>query len=120
VKKTADVGHCAAIGDTVTYTIVVSNPSGDTWMNYQVWDNVLGWFESGYLAPLGSDTYELEYVVTAKTPDPFMNVVWVWGYDDQYMYSEDWMNHEAYDSDSWQIDILHPMIDVEKSADLGN
>jgi uncharacterized repeat protein (TIGR01451 family) len=120
VQKSADVGNCAAIGDTVTYRIVVSNPSPDTWMNFQVWDNYLGWSGSGYLAPGGSVTFYVPYTVTADTPDPFVNEVWVWGYDDQYWNSEDWRNHEVSDMDSWKIDILHAMIDVEKSADLGN
>ncbi len=120
VEKSADVGHCAAIGDTVTYTIVVSNPSEDTWMNYHVWDLALNWEAFGYLAPLGFDTYQVVYTVTANTPDPFVNEVWVWGYDNQYRSSADWKNHEAYDSDTWEIDILHAMIDVEKSADLGH
>ena len=110
VETAADVGHCAAIGDPLTYPIVVSNPSEDTWMNFQVWDNAVGWFASGYLAPLGSTTFYVEYVVTADTPDPFVNEVWVWGYDDQYWSSEDWWNHEVYDSDSWVIDIIHAMI----------
>ncbi|HXK37171.1 MAG TPA: SdrD B-like domain-containing protein, partial [Candidatus Paceibacterota bacterium] len=117
VEKWADVGHCAAAGDIITYTIVVSNPSLDTGVSYDLYDYLLGTSWIGYLGPGQSHTYTVTYPVTVITPDPLINAVDVYAYDDQYESSLEPWNHMDYAYTRWEIDILHPAIVLDKYAD---
>jgi serine-aspartate repeat-containing protein C/D/E len=126
VTKTANV-ECAAAGETVVYTITVTNPSLDTGMNYVVYDALLAPdygspVMSGYLTPGDSVSQDFEYTVPWMDPIPqefeLVNYVWVYGWDDQWDTSPTWWNHEAYDDDTNYIDILHPMIAIDKEANV--
>jgi len=130
IVKTADV-KCAAEGDTVTFTITVSNPSVDTWMNFAVYDPFLAPVYgspltafSGRLAPEGSESHSFTYLVPAIPADPqnplvweLVNEAWVNAWDDQYKTSPTPDNHMFSGRTSVSVDILHPMIVVEKTVD---
>jgi len=100
-------------GDTITYTITVSNPSTDTTMyKVSVIDSLLGDKSSSFsnsLAPLTSETKTFTYTVTSLSGDPILNTVTV-----KY---KDALDTEKTDSASWTVDVLHPGIDVSKTAD---
>ncbi|UCE80394.1 MAG: DUF11 domain-containing protein, partial [Methanobacteriota archaeon] len=114
VEKWADM-YCAAEGDTVTYTIVVTNPTIDTRMHYDAYDALLGGLiGSGTLEPGESHTYILPFIVPYIAPDPqtweLYNMVEVFAWDDQ--------DHDAYAMAECWVDIYHPAIVVEKWADM--
>ncbi|HIH02051.1 TPA: hypothetical protein HA259_08325, partial [Thermoplasmata archaeon] len=114
VEKWTDE-RCAAEGDTVIYHISVTNPSIDTWMTYDLYDDLLGgYIGSGYLAPGATDYWDVSYLVPYIEPDPLemelWNEAWVDAWDDQ--------GHYVFDYDVWGIDIYHPGIVVEKWPDM--
>jgi uncharacterized repeat protein (TIGR01451 family) len=110
IEKTADKS-CGAIGELVTYTITVSNPSWDTPMYAEVWDPMFGgiifedWISAGK-----SWSGIFEHVVSVNDIDPIVNWAWVNALDPQ--------DHDVYDEDSWTVDIYHPAVTIYKWADL--
>ncbi|RLI49132.1 MAG: hypothetical protein DRP09_20900, partial [Candidatus Thorarchaeota archaeon] len=106
VTKTANItqGHP---GDIVNYTIVVTNTGDNPLYDVYVNDTTLG--ISYYLASLGSGankTYYVEHILTL-TPDPFINTVYVEGYDQ--------LGAKYTDSDDAIVYIIKsPDISVEK------
>ncbi len=109
ITKTADL-ECAAVGEVVTYTIIVTNPDwADVWLNGTVYDQTLG--EAWKFSDLKPGEY-LRYVVEMAMPDvdPFINTAYVEATDHQ--------GHEVSASASWSIDVVHPEVFVSKTADL--
>ena len=113
IVKTADKA-CAAVGESIQYTIVVSNPSLDTTMDFvEVTDAMFGgviW--TGSLGPGESHTLDgpsMVYVVQSGDSDPLINTA--------YVYADDTQDHDERDSSSWSIDVVHPDVLVDKIAD---
>jgi uncharacterized repeat protein (TIGR01451 family) len=108
-KWTEDRLVCAAEGETVTYWILVSNPSWDATMDAVVDDPMFGgvlW--SGQLAPggymlLGPYNFEVP-----KDSNWIINTV--------YVNATDHQKHPANDTSTWIIDVVHPCIDVVKTT----
>jgi uncharacterized repeat protein (TIGR01451 family)/fimbrial isopeptide formation D2 family protein len=98
-------------GDTITYTITVSNPSADTTMTkVSVIDSVLGDISASFsasLAPLASETKTFTYTVPSPSGD-ITNTVTA-----KY---KDALNQQKTDTASWTVDVLHPGISVSKSG----
>ena len=130
--------ECAANGEDVTYWLNVSNPSIDTWMNYEVYDPVIAEalgldpllpLLSGRLAPYDPDEVRKDWysnVSITITPegipaDPLewelYNLAWVKAWDDQRDTSPTPKNHEAYADDDWLIDIRHIDVKIAKRSD---
>lgn len=107
VAKTGPV--TAYVGDTVTYTITVSNTGSETLYNVVVSDPALAWSETiGTMAAGEVLVFHPTLVLTAETPDPLPNTVTVTGSD---------QTEKTYtDNDSHEIDILKPSISVLKSG----
>jgi uncharacterized repeat protein (TIGR01451 family) len=100
--------------DVITYTINVSNDGEvDLYITY-LYDTVLGNL-SGYISDgvitvaEGYETFDVTHTVQ-PTPDPLPNTVTV---DGENQFGED----PRTDSASHTVDILHPEIQVTKSAD---
>jgi serine-aspartate repeat-containing protein C/D/E len=105
---------CAGIGENVTYTINVTNPAWtDVWLNGTIFDPLLD-LEMPFtdLKPGESVLLEIEY--TVKPADgvqgPLRNIAWVDAYDHQ--------SHLKTAGASVDVDVVHPDIVVNKSADL--
>ncbi|MEM3039127.1 MAG: hypothetical protein QXE45_07030, partial [Thermoplasmata archaeon] len=108
VTKTADK-KCAAVGESVTYTITVTNPrTADVWLNGTVVDALIGFSKSfSNLVPGASISWTVTYAM--PNVDPFINTVTVTAYDHQM--------HEVSDTDSWTVDVVHPAVAVTITAD---
>jgi hypothetical protein len=52
---------------------------------------------------------DFEYTVTANTPDPLVNTV--------YVHAWDYQLHNLWATALWTIEIYHPMIEITKTAD---
>lgn len=101
----------AHVGDEITYTFKVTNHGPDAAKNVIVTDLLLGGVIYGPkdLASGASETFTVKYTVLDDDPDPLNNTATVIsGTPDP-----DETNNEA----SWSVDILHPEIDVTKTAD---
>ncbi|MEM3489269.1 MAG: SdrD B-like domain-containing protein [Candidatus Bathyarchaeia archaeon] len=100
-------------GDTITYTITITNPSTDTIMyKVSVVDSLLGNISASFpesLAPGASETKTFTYNVPSPSGD-ITNTVTV-------KYKDD-LNFEVTKTASWSIDVLHPSIDVIKTANV--
>jgi len=116
ITKTADK-TCAAEGEAVTYTITVKNPStADIAIDwFTVSDSLLGWSETWGVSPdldLAPGEH-VDFTVVKAMPEQtgdFVNTAGVIGYDMQ--------GHEVTGtSNSWTVDIVHPDVEVSKSAD---
>ncbi|MBN1677609.1 MAG: hypothetical protein JW880_03640 [Candidatus Thermoplasmatota archaeon] len=110
VEKRADL-ECAEVGETITYTIRVWNPSYDATMWAEVYDAMFGgllW--EGYLAP-GED-----HLITGLTYTVQMGEEWV--NNTVEVFAWDHQMHDEYASDSWSVEIFYPDIAVDKWADL--
>ncbi len=108
VYKSADK-VCAEVGELVTYTIYVGNPSWDTTMYATVVDSMLGLDMTLTLVPGDYFEDDFDYVVKANDPDPLINTVYVRAWDYQ--------QHTIWATASWSVDIYHPMIQITKEAD---
>ena len=96
--------------ETVKYTITVTNLADATLYNVTVNDQLMGFGWKGDLSDGESNVFNLTYVVPAGAPDPLTNTVVANAkLDETIIYAEA----------MWTIDILHPKIDVEKMARLG-
>jgi uncharacterized repeat protein (TIGR01451 family) len=113
LSKTADV-QAAKVGDTVGYTITLSNnSSGDTPdITCSVNDTLLGDISGEFPSPLplGDSVANLNYIVQGGDPNPLINLVTancsIEGFPNQ-------LGDEAQVS----VDIFDPAIDVTKTAD---
>ncbi|UCE74366.1 MAG: DUF11 domain-containing protein, partial [Methanomassiliicoccales archaeon] len=97
-------------GDTITYTIVVTNTGDCPLYNVYVNDTQLGWSTGPTtLAINESKTYYVNYTIIGSEGDPFNNTAYAEGTDN--------LGETVTDSDSHTVDILHPVINVTKTAD---
>lgn len=121
VEKTANPTS-AAVGQTVTYTFVVTNPGKLPLINIQVVDPKCdaaptrssdgGDSTNTVLDPGDTWTYTCTRVILASDPDPLPNTVTVTGYDEE--------ENPVSDTDNASVDILYPLISVEKSVTGGS
>ncbi|UCE75073.1 MAG: DUF11 domain-containing protein, partial [Methanomassiliicoccales archaeon] len=96
-------------GDTITYTIVVTNTGDCPLYNVYVNDTELGWSVGPItLAINESKTYYVNYTIIGNEGDPFTNTADAEGTDN--------LGETVTDSDSHTVDILHPDIDVDKTG----
>ncbi|MHB1455239.1 MAG: DUF7507 domain-containing protein [Saccharofermentanales bacterium] len=112
IDKTADT-EISKVGDTVNYTITVTNTSsaGSPNLIGSVVDAMLGLDEAINLAPGESEVFNVPYVVQAGDPDPLVNTATV-------TVSPDGFPNVLEDSDSWTVDLVHPGISITKEADV--
>jgi uncharacterized repeat protein (TIGR01451 family) len=105
-----DVAH---VTETVTYTITVSNIGDTTLYNVVLTDPLIGWTSNPITLDVGeSHTFYVDYVVTGSECDPFTNCVTATGEDE---IGGD--RGTVTDEDCETVDIIHPEIEVIKSAD---
>ncbi|HEX9775956.1 MAG TPA: SpaA isopeptide-forming pilin-related protein [Actinomycetota bacterium] len=116
VKSGPDLAH---VGDEITYTFVVTN-TGEVPLNtVSITDPIC---DAGTLTSFGGDAgsdgiLELEevwtasctHVVTAADADPLPNTAVVDGLDAQ--------ENPVSDSDDHEVDLIHPSIEIVKTAD---
>jgi len=98
-------------GDTITYTITVSNPSNDTTMTkVSVIDSLLGNISGNFsasLAPSTSETKDFTYTVPTPSGDISNTVTATY---------KNGLNQPKTASASWTVAVLHPGISVSKSG----
>jgi uncharacterized repeat protein (TIGR01451 family) len=95
--------------DTISYTITVKNTGDTPLYNVIVTDTLLGNIPIGFLDVGQSVTLTLTYTVNAGDPDPLVNTATASG--------EDPLDLIVTDTASWTVDVLHPAIAIDKSAD---
>lgn len=113
-KSGPDYAH---VGDEITYTYEVENAGPDSATNVEVTDDKAG--AAIYVSGDNGDgkldvgetwTFEASYTVLEEDSDPLENTATV---------SSDTSDlDEENNEDSWSVDILHPAIAIEKSADM--
>jgi uncharacterized repeat protein (TIGR01451 family) len=96
-------------GDTISYTITVTNTGDTPLYNVIVTDTLLGTITIGFLDVGDSVTLTLTYTVNAGDPDPLVNTATASG--------QDILGLIVTDTASWTVDVLHPAIAIDKSAD---
>jgi uncharacterized repeat protein (TIGR01451 family) len=109
VTKEADK-RCAEVGELVKYWINVTNPdTADVWLNGSVTDDVLGqtWL---FFDLMPGETLYYTYTMAMPDIDPFVNTVVVEATDHQL--------HPVSAKASWSVDVVHPTIEVTKTADV--
>jgi len=95
-------------GDAVKYGIVVTNLADSPIANVTVMDKMLGFSWKGDLAVGEVNVFNLTYVVPAQAEDPLTNTATVNAkLDETVIYAEA----------SWTVDILHPKLEVVKTAE---
>jgi uncharacterized repeat protein (TIGR01451 family) len=95
-------------GDTITYTITVKNTGDCPLSDVVVSDDVLGSIYSGVLDVGEEKTFTVTYTVPSPSGD-IANSVTASG--------KDALGLTVTDTASWTVDVLHPAIAIEKSAD---
>lgn len=111
VTKSGD--SSARVGDTVNYTITVTNSGGTKLVNVKVDDPMFGGVIATIpqLLPGASQTYDLSHVVTDTDADPLDNTVTASGID--------LCGKMVVDTAKWSCDIVHPSITLDKSVSPG-
>ncbi len=95
-------------GDAVKYSIVITNLADSAIANVTVKDEMLGFSWKGDLAVGEVNTFNLTYVVPTDAEDPLTNTATAHAeLDETVIYAED----------SWTVDILHPKLEVMKTAE---
>jgi uncharacterized repeat protein (TIGR01451 family) len=103
----------AHVGDTVTYTITVTNIGDEDLDGVTVMDSVLGDLSDSFadsLAADASESHEFDYVVLESDPDPLLNEVTATG---SGVGSRVVVNDLA----DCATDIIHPAIEIVKTVD---
>ena len=109
-KSCAPLAH---VGDTVTYTITVTNTGDVDLTNVTVSDTILGDLSASFaddLAVGASESHDFQYTVLESDPDPLVNVVTASGVMVQ---SETTVSDTA----DCVTDLIHPAIDIVKTVD---
>jgi uncharacterized repeat protein (TIGR01451 family) len=109
-KECTELAH---VGDTVTYTITVTNTGDEDLDGVTVMDTVLGDLSASFadsLAVGASESHEFDYVVLGSDPDPLVNEVTAAGTGVQSQTSVD-------DLANCATDIIHPAIEIVKTVD---
>ncbi|MBI2829954.1 MAG: DUF11 domain-containing protein, partial [Chloroflexi bacterium] len=112
ITKTADTKLSKA-GDVITYTITVTNTSSVDSPDLvgTVDDSLLGPGVMAFTLPAGaSASISLAYVVQPGDPDPLVNIATVTA-------SPEGFPNVLQASASWEVDLVHPAIDITKRAD---
>jgi uncharacterized repeat protein (TIGR01451 family) len=111
MDKTADT-EISKAGDTVNYTITVTNTSSADSPNLMgmVVDAMLGLNEAIDLAPGEVAVFNVPYVVQAGDPDPLVNTATV-------TVSPEGFPNVLEASDSWTVSLFEPSITLDKTAD---
>jgi len=111
VTKSGD--SSARVGDTVDYTITVTNTGGTKLVDVKVEDPMFGGVIASIpqLLPAASQTYNLSHVVTNTDSDPLDNTVTASGID--------LCGKVVLDTAKWSCDIVHPSIALNKSVSPG-
>ncbi len=107
----------AHAGDTITYTYTVANAGPDSACSVSVLDDLAGTAtyvsgdadEDGCLDTDETWIFTATYTVTAGDPDPLVNTATV----SSDAEDPDTTNNVA----TWSVDILHPAISIDKTAD---
>jgi len=101
----------AHVGDTITYSFTVTNNGPADAENVIVTDNLLGGqiFGPVNLAAGQSATFSVNYLVKATDPDPLVNTASV----SSTTPDRDTSNNMV----TFTVDVLHPAISVDKTAD---
>jgi uncharacterized repeat protein (TIGR01451 family)/MYXO-CTERM domain-containing protein len=102
----------ATVGDVITYSITVTNTGQDNLTNLVVSDPLLGGTLSGFgstLAAGASVTKTFQYTVTGS-PDPLTNTVTATAKGQT-------SNATVSDTSDCVVDVLHPSLDITKTAD---
>jgi uncharacterized repeat protein (TIGR01451 family) len=111
VEKTCTA--LAHVGDTVTYTITVTNIGDEDLDDVTVVDTVLGDLSASFadsLAAGASESHQFDYVVLESDPDPLPNEVTATG-------SGVGSRVVVSDLAACATDIIHPGIDIVKTVD---
>ena len=110
ITKTASL-PCAKVGEEVTFTINVTNPSSaDVWLNGTVDDPMLSRIWSFFDLMPGESFVRTVTIPMPEGPTEFINVATVTAYDHQ--------RHEVSAKASVRVDIVHPDIRIVKSSSL--
>ncbi|MGH2679715.1 MAG: DUF7507 domain-containing protein [Actinomycetota bacterium] len=102
----------AQVGDTITYTITVTNTGDEDLEAITVQDSLLGDLSGSYadtLAAGDSESHDFDYLVTENSPDPVPNEVTATGAG---VSSEEVVDSSA----NCSTDVLNPDIDVDKEG----
>jgi uncharacterized repeat protein (TIGR01451 family) len=94
--------------DTISYTITVKNTGDTPLYDVTVSDDVLGFSWTGVLDVGEEETFTVYYTVPSPSGD-VTNTVTASG--------EDILHLAVTDTASWTVDVLHPAITIDKSAD---
>jgi len=95
-------------GDTAKYSILITNLANSSIANVTLKDEMLGFSWKGDLAVGEENIFNLTYIIPADTQDPVINTATVNAkLDETVIYAEA----------SWTLDILHPKLEVTKTAD---
>ena len=103
----------AHVGDTVTYTITVTNTGDEDLTNLTVVDTILGDLSASFaddLAVGASESHDFDYVVQESDPDPLVNEVTATGLG---VRSESLVDDTA----QCETDLIHPGIEIVKTVD---
>ena len=100
----------ARVGDTITYTITVTNVGATTLTDVEAFDPLLGGVVGTVpmLAPGDSETFYPQYTVMADDDDPLPNLVLATG--------TDLLQDIVSDEDEWSVDIVHPAFTLTKNV----
>jgi uncharacterized repeat protein (TIGR01451 family) len=112
IEKTADTAVSKA-GDTVNYSIEIFNTGDVELINVEVTDSLAAaspWLIASIL-PGDSEVINFAYVVQEGDPDPLVNTATATGYLDGLD------NVIGPVEVSWSVDLVHPDIAIEKTAD---
>jgi uncharacterized repeat protein (TIGR01451 family) len=117
VEKTGDT--LSKVGDIVTYNFTIINTGASTLYLDTITDTVLGDLKAqalaadcGTLAGGASCSFSVDYTVPEGAPDPLINEVTV-----VYKSTLALTGPAISDKDDHSVDLVHPAIDVTKSAD---
>jgi uncharacterized repeat protein (TIGR01451 family) len=107
IVKTANV-TMAHVGDVIEYSFNVTNTGNVELTGVYINDNLTGRIDIGDLGPGEWTVVKATHTVSGSDPDPLVNNATVYAYYD---------SNVVYAWDTWTVDILHPAIAIEKSAD---
>jgi uncharacterized repeat protein (TIGR01451 family) len=102
----------AHVGDTVTYSITVTNTGDEDLDGVTVSDTILGDLSASFADSLGvgaSESHQFDHVVQADDPDPLVNEVTATGTGTE---SETVVDDTAL----CQTDVIHPAIEIVKTV----
>ncbi|MCW3985520.1 MAG: PKD domain-containing protein [Candidatus Bathyarchaeota archaeon] len=95
-------------GDTIKYTITVSNTGNGPLSDVTLTDTVLGIIDGTFSLAVGeTKAFYVDYIVPAGV-EWVNNTVTAEGYDE--------LGRQVTDTDDWSVRIIHPQIDVQKSG----